>query len=117
MTAFRRQNGCVKQRPERYRQTTISAVKLREKLRTERTNLVARMIETWQEVPLVLKLMDGSDPLYGYIGRTITRCIRLFGLEPLCESIHGKERFHRTGARMTPDFLHRTARTMRVHVV
>ena len=26
------------------------------------------MIETWDEVPLVLQLMDGSSPLYGYIG-------------------------------------------------
>jgi hypothetical protein len=54
--------------PERYRKTVFSAVELREKLRAERTNLVPKMIETWQEVPLVLQAMDGSDPLYGYIG-------------------------------------------------
>jgi len=45
-----------------------SAAKLREKLRAERTNLVPKMIETWDEVPLVLQLMDGSNPLYGYVG-------------------------------------------------
>lgn len=54
--------------PERYRKTAFSGIELREKLRAERTNLVPRMIETWQEVPLELQLMDGSDPLYGYIG-------------------------------------------------
>lgn len=54
--------------PERFRETLYSATKLRDKLRTERTNLVPKMVETWQEVPLVLQLMDGSDPLYGYIG-------------------------------------------------
>ena len=53
--------------PEPYK-TSFDAVELRQKLRTERTNLVPKMIETWQEVPLVLQLMDGSDPLYGYIG-------------------------------------------------
>ena len=45
-----------------------SAAKLREKLRAERTNLVPKMIETWDEIPLVLQLMAGSDPLYGYVG-------------------------------------------------
>jgi len=55
--------------PERHRKTVFSAVELREKLRAERTNLVPKMIETWQEVPLELQLMNGSDPLYGYIGR------------------------------------------------
>jgi transcriptional regulator with XRE-family HTH domain len=54
--------------PERHRKTVFSAVELREKLRAERTNLVPKMIETWQDVPLVLQLMDGSDPLYAYIG-------------------------------------------------
>ncbi len=55
--------------PERHRKTVFSAVELREKLRAERTNLVPKMIETWQEVPIELQLMNGSDPLYGYIGR------------------------------------------------
>lgn len=54
--------------PERYRKTVFSAADLREKLRAERTNLVPKMIETWREVPLELQLMNGSDPLYGYIG-------------------------------------------------
>jgi hypothetical protein len=26
------------------------------------------MLEAWDEVPLALQLMDGSNPLYGYIG-------------------------------------------------
>jgi transcriptional regulator with XRE-family HTH domain len=54
--------------PETYKATMQSAAKLREKLRAERTNLVPKMIETWNEVPLVLQLMDGSDSLYGYVG-------------------------------------------------
>ena len=54
--------------PEVYKSTMQSAAKLREKLRAERTNLVPKMIETWDEVPLALQLMDGSNPLYGYIG-------------------------------------------------
>ena len=55
--------------PEQYRRTAFSAAELREKLRTERTNLVPKLIETWSEVPLVLQAMDGADPLYGYIGK------------------------------------------------
>jgi len=54
--------------PEPYRKAAYSAVELREKMRKERTNLVPRMIKTWQEVPLVFQLLNGSDPLYGYIG-------------------------------------------------
>ena len=54
--------------PERHRKTVFSAAELREKLRTQRTNLVPKMIETWHEVPLELQLMNGSNPLYGYIG-------------------------------------------------
>jgi hypothetical protein len=44
------------------------AAKLRHKLQAERTNLVRKMIETWDEVPLPLQLMAGSDELYGYVG-------------------------------------------------
>jgi transcriptional regulator with XRE-family HTH domain len=55
--------------PEAYKSTMQSAAKLREKLRAERTNLVPKMIETWDEVPLVLQLLCGSDTLYGYVGR------------------------------------------------
>jgi len=54
--------------PEAYKSTMQSPAELREKLRAERTNLVPKMIETWDEVPLVLQLMDGSNPLYGYVG-------------------------------------------------
>ena len=54
--------------PEAYRSAMQSAAKLREKLRVERTNLVPKMIETWDEVPLVIQLMAGSDVLYGYVG-------------------------------------------------
>jgi transcriptional regulator with XRE-family HTH domain len=54
--------------PEAYKSAMQSAAKLREKLRTERTNLVPKMIETWNEVPLVLQVMNGSNPLYGYVG-------------------------------------------------
>jgi transcriptional regulator with XRE-family HTH domain len=54
--------------PEKYKSMVLSAVDLREKLRAERTNLVPKMIETWDEVPLVLQQLDGSSPLYGYIG-------------------------------------------------
>ena len=54
--------------PEAYKSAMQSAAKLREKLRVERTNLVPKMIETWDEVPLVLQLMAGTDALYGYVG-------------------------------------------------
>lgn len=54
--------------PEVHTPTAISATALRDKLRLERTNLVPRMIQTWDEVPLVLQSMNGSNPLYGYVG-------------------------------------------------
>jgi transcriptional regulator with XRE-family HTH domain len=54
--------------PEAHKSTALSAVQLREKLRAERTNLLPKIIETWDEVPLLLQQMDGSSPLYGYIG-------------------------------------------------
>lgn len=54
--------------PEAYKAAMQAAAKLREKLRTERTNLVRKMIEPWDEVPLVLQLLAGSDALYGYVG-------------------------------------------------
>jgi hypothetical protein len=54
--------------PDAYKSAMQSAAKLREKLRLERTNLVPKMIETWDEVPLVLQLMAGPDALYGYVG-------------------------------------------------
>ncbi len=54
--------------PEAYKSAVQSAARLREKLRAERTNLVPKIIETWDEVPLVLQLMVGFDALYGYVG-------------------------------------------------
>jgi len=54
--------------PETYKSAMQSAAKLREKLRAERTNLVPKMIETWDEVPLVLQFLAGADALYGYVG-------------------------------------------------
>jgi transcriptional regulator with XRE-family HTH domain len=54
--------------PESAGSAKSSAEEIREKLRTERTNLVPKLVDTWAEVPLVLQLMDGSNPLYGYIG-------------------------------------------------
>jgi hypothetical protein len=53
---------------EAHKSTALSAVELREKLRAERTNLMPKILESWDEVPLPLQLMDGSSPLYGYIG-------------------------------------------------
>jgi hypothetical protein len=47
---------------------TLSAVELRDKLRVERTNLVPRMLEAWEEIPVLLQEMQGNNPLYGYIG-------------------------------------------------
>jgi hypothetical protein len=54
--------------PDAYKSNMQSAAKLREKLRAERTNLVPKMIETWDEVPLVLQLLAGSEAVYGYVG-------------------------------------------------
>jgi transcriptional regulator with XRE-family HTH domain len=54
--------------PETSKVTIASAVELRDKLRAERTNLLPKLLDLWDEVPLVLQLMDGSNPLYGYIG-------------------------------------------------
>jgi transcriptional regulator with XRE-family HTH domain len=54
--------------PEVYKSRMQLAAKLREKLQAERTNLVRKIIETWDEVPLSLQLMAGSDELYGYVG-------------------------------------------------
>jgi transcriptional regulator with XRE-family HTH domain len=54
--------------PERPEAERLAAVKLRERLRVERTNLVSRMLETWEEVPPWLQAMQGNSPLYAYIG-------------------------------------------------
>ena len=54
--------------PEQHRKAAFSAVELREKLRAERTNLVPKMIEAWDQVPPPLQLLATSDALYGYVG-------------------------------------------------
>lgn len=54
--------------PERSESEKQAAIELREKLRAERTNLVSRMLEAWDEVPALLQEMQGNSPLYGYIG-------------------------------------------------
>ena len=42
---------------------------IREKLRTERTNLVPKMIASWNDIPAtLLQQMDWGKSLYGYIG-------------------------------------------------
>jgi transcriptional regulator with XRE-family HTH domain len=47
----------------------LSTLELRERLRTERTNLVSKMLENWKDVPpALLRQMDWRDSLYGYIG-------------------------------------------------
>lgn len=56
------------QPPERPESQRLAAVELREKLRAERTNLVSRILETWEEIPTLLQAMQGNSPLYGYIG-------------------------------------------------
>lgn len=48
--------------------STPSAVELREKLRVERTNLMTKILRTWDEVPIPLQQLDGPNPMYGYIG-------------------------------------------------
>lgn len=54
--------------PEAFQAALPSAAELRDRLRAERTNLVPRMLETWDDVPLPLQLLAGADPLYGYVG-------------------------------------------------
>jgi transcriptional regulator with XRE-family HTH domain len=53
---------------------------LGERLRSERTNLVPKILEKWKEVaPALLQQMDGRDSLYGYIGmqdRTLDPIVR-----------------------------------------
>ncbi len=54
--------------PEALVSALPSATELREKLRLERTNLVPKILETWNEVPVALQLLSGTNALYGYIG-------------------------------------------------
>jgi len=47
----------------------LSPLELRERLRSERTNLVSKIVENWKDVPpTLLQQMDWRDSLYGYIG-------------------------------------------------
>ena len=47
----------------------LSTLELRERLRTERTNLVSKIVENWKEVPpALLQQMDWHNSLYAYIG-------------------------------------------------
>jgi len=47
----------------------VSSRELRERLRMERTNLLSKIIENWQDVPSALReQIDWRDSLYGYIG-------------------------------------------------
>jgi transcriptional regulator with XRE-family HTH domain len=55
--------------PESEERVILSPAELREKLRTERTNLVPKMFESWKDVPdLLLQQMDWRNSLYGYVG-------------------------------------------------
>jgi transcriptional regulator with XRE-family HTH domain len=48
---------------------TLSPLELHERLRSERTNLVSKIVEKWKDVaPALLQQMDWRDSLYGYIG-------------------------------------------------
>jgi transcriptional regulator with XRE-family HTH domain len=47
----------------------LSSRELRERLRSERTNLLSKIIEKWKDVPPALfEQIDWRDSLYGYIG-------------------------------------------------
>jgi len=47
----------------------LSPLELRERLRSEQTNLVSKMVENWKDVPrALLQQIDWRDSLYGYIG-------------------------------------------------
>jgi transcriptional regulator with XRE-family HTH domain len=54
--------------PQTHDSAKLSAHELRERLRAERTNLVPKMLERWEQVPILLQQVNGDDPLYGYIG-------------------------------------------------
>lgn len=47
----------------------ILSLELRERLRSERTNLASRIFEKWKDVPpVLLQQMDWRNSIYGYIG-------------------------------------------------
>jgi transcriptional regulator with XRE-family HTH domain len=51
------------------RPPTLIPPELNERLRSERTNLVSKMVDNWKDVaPALLQQMDWRDSLYGYIG-------------------------------------------------
>jgi hypothetical protein len=48
---------------------TLFPPELQERLRSERTNLVSKIVDRWKDVaPALLQQMDWRDSLYGYIG-------------------------------------------------
>ena len=48
---------------------TLFPPELQERLRSERTNLVSKIVDSWKDVaPALLQQMDWRDSLYGYIG-------------------------------------------------
>jgi transcriptional regulator with XRE-family HTH domain len=54
--------------PEPCDSEKLAAVALREKLCAERTNLMSKLLAAWEETPVLLQPMQGSNPVYGYIG-------------------------------------------------
>jgi hypothetical protein len=51
------------------RPSALIPPELHERLRSERTNLVSKMVDNWKDVaPALLQQMDWRDSLYGYIG-------------------------------------------------
>ena len=49
--------------------TSLLPLELHERLRSERTNLVSKIVNNWKDVaPALLQQMDWRDSLYGYIG-------------------------------------------------
>ena len=79
--------------PESSKATIASAVELREKLRAERTNLLPKILETWDEVPLVLQLMDGRTRSMDISEWMTTPCTRSSAREPSFELTRGKRKF------------------------
>jgi hypothetical protein len=68
-------------------------VQLREKLRAERTNLLPKILEAWEEIPEALQEMQGSNPLYGYIGADDYTSIPSSAQVQSCRSINDRKGF------------------------
>jgi transcriptional regulator with XRE-family HTH domain len=55
--------------PANEERVILTPTELREKLRSEPTNLVPKMFETWKDIPdFLLQQMDWRKSLYGYVG-------------------------------------------------